>query len=63
MKEPLSLRISDVSNPKRGEEFERVLKKRRANAGDVVRGLVQAYIDSDGSVNFPWALKEAPKKR
>jgi hypothetical protein len=69
MKEPVSLRISDSTDPKRGEKFEQVLKKRRANAADVLRGLVQAYIDSDGDPAFPWMLKEAesgygkPKKR
>lgn len=60
MKEPLSLRISDASDPKRGEKFERVLTKRRANAADVMRGLVDAYIESDGAPGAPWLLREAP---
>lgn len=59
MKEPLSLRVSDSSDPKRGEKFEKVLDKRRANAADVVRGLVDAYIASDGEVAFPVRLVEA----
>ena len=38
--------------------FEEILKKRGATATAVIRGLVDAYIESDGVVPFPLKLIE-----
>lgn len=59
MKEPLNLRISDAVNPQRGAQFATVLCKRKARAAEVIRGLVDAYIMSDGKVDFPVQLISA----
>lgn len=56
MKEPLSLRISDESNRKRAADFQRVLDRRAANPSEVLRRLIDAYIQSDGAVTFPARL-------
>jgi hypothetical protein len=61
MKEPYSVRMSDAENPSRGEQFERVMKKRAANAAVVLRELVDAYIRSDGNVTFPVRLESQPQ--
>lgn len=56
MREPLNLRLSTVDNPSRGDLFERTLERRGANAAIVIRGLVDAYNESDGMVDFPVLL-------
>jgi hypothetical protein len=58
MREPVSIRISDESNPERGEQFQRVLSKRKASPSDVIRGLVDAYIRCEGEVSFPVRLSD-----
>jgi hypothetical protein len=57
MKEPLNIRLSTRDNPKRGKAFESVLRRRRANAAEVIRGLIDAYIECDGEVDFPVRLE------
>lgn len=56
MKEPLSLRISDATDPDRGAKFCAVLDKKKASATDVVRGLIDAYNDTGGDIDFPVCL-------
>lgn len=60
MKEPFSLRISDSCDPERGAKFEKLLGERGANATDVLRHLIDAYILSDGKFKFPVLLQELP---
>ena len=64
MKEPLNIRLSTSTNPARGKDFERILIRRRASAAAIMRGLVDAYIESDGVIDYPWRLVSAqPKKK
>jgi hypothetical protein len=58
MTEPMSFRPSNSDNPKRGERFEAVLKRVGANPTDVMRLLIDAYIETDGRVQFPIQLVE-----
>jgi hypothetical protein len=60
MREPFTVRISDSSDPERADKFERILKKRGANATDVIRGLIDAYNLTDGIKAFPVILEESP---
>lgn len=62
MEEPFTVRLSLLDDdPERGAKFEKVLNKRGANPSKVIRGLVDAYIASDGTVPFPWKI--VPKSR
>lgn len=56
MKEPISLRVSDSEDPQRGAKFKRVLDRKKASATDVLRALVDAYILSEGAIDFPVRL-------
>lgn len=58
MKEPLSLRINDETNPNRSEHFRRVLGARGAKPSEVIRHLIDSYIDSGGKIAFPATLIE-----
>lgn len=60
MREPFTVRISDATDPDRGDKFEAMLLKRGANATDVIRALIDAYNLSDGRVGFPAKLEELP---
>jgi hypothetical protein len=63
MNEPISLRISDASDPHRGEKFSKLVERRRANVPAVMRGLMDAWIACDGNVDFPVELKSSKQKR
>lgn len=57
MKNPFSVRLIEPTTPDRFEAFKRILIKRGANPTDVIRGLVDAYILSDGQFEFPVKLE------
>ncbi len=54
--EPLSLRISDSESPYRAVKLQAVLSKHKASPTDVLRALIDIYIDTDGEVQFPAKL-------
>jgi hypothetical protein len=53
MKEPFTLRISDSKRKDRASRFEEVLDKRAANPTEVMRRLIDAYIEAGGDIIFP----------
>jgi hypothetical protein len=61
MREPLSIRISDRYDPHRGKKLQVVLDKNRASIASVIRGLIDAYIESNGEVPFPVKLVAADR--
>lgn len=58
MKEPISVRVTDSTDPCRGVKFQAVLEKRNAIASHVIRGLIDAYIECDGNVAWPVRLHD-----
>jgi hypothetical protein len=56
LSEPISLRISDVRDPQRRVKFAGTLERKRADASKVLRGLIDAYIESGGQIDFPVSL-------
>lgn len=56
LKEPISLRVSDTIDPKRGAKFKTVLDRKGASATFVLRALIDAYIESNGNIDFPVQL-------
>jgi predicted TIM-barrel enzyme len=58
MEDPFKFRVN-VDGPTRAEDFQAVLDRRKANAQDVLRALMDAYIESNGDTPFP--VKLVPK--
>lgn len=59
MEDPFRFRVN-VDGPNRAERFQAVLDKKKANAQDVLRALMDAYIESNANVDFP--VKLVPKE-